>query len=79
METITINTPEELLTFVKRDNISSRAAIDLFEGAFSIVAIIFVDAQTREPNFEKEKVIKKIEGYINNCKNGQFDKVVVFS
>ena len=76
---ITIDNYEDLLTFIKREDVSSRAAIDVFEGAFNIVAIIFICAITREPNFEKEKVIKKIEGYINNCKNGQFDKVVVFS
>ena len=76
---ITIDNYEDLLTFIKREDVSSRAAIDVFEGAFNIVAIIFICAITREPNFEKEKVIQKIEGYINNCKNGQFDKVVVFS
>lgn len=76
---ITINNYDDLLTFIKRKDVTAKAAVDVFEGAFNIVAIVFVDAQTREPNFEKEKVIQKIEGFIDNCRNGQFDKVVLFS
>jgi hypothetical protein len=76
---ITIDNYEDLLTFIKRKDVTAAAAVDVFEAAFKIIAVVFVDAQTREPNFEKEKVIQKIEDFINNCRNGQFDKVVLFS
>ena len=76
---ITIDNYEDLLMFIKRKDVTAKDAVDVFEGAFNIVAIVFVDAITREPNFVKEKVIQKIEGFIDNCKNGQFDKVVLFS
>jgi len=76
---ITIDNPETLLQFIKKDNISARAAVDIFEAAFCVVAIIFIDAISREPHLVKDKVIEKIEDFINNRKNGRFDKVVIFS
>lgn len=75
---ITIDNYEDLLTFIKRKDVTARAAVDVFEAAFNIVAIVFVDAQTRETNFVKEKVIEKIEGFINDYKDGIFKKVVLF-
>lgn len=79
MKKITIDSAESMLEFIKKDNISARSAVDIFEGAFNIVAIVFVDAITREPHLVKETVINRIEDFINNCKNGRFDKVVIFS
>ena len=76
---ITINNYDDLLKFVKRKDVSAAAALDVFEGAFQVVVITFLCAITREPQLVKQKVIEKIEDFINNCKNGQFDKVVVFS
>ena len=76
---ITINNYDQLLTFIKREDVSSRAAVDVFEAAFNIVVITFVDPITRETHLNKDKVINRIEDFINNCKNGQFDKVVLFS
>ena len=75
---IEINDYEDLLTFIKRKDVTAKAAVNVFEGAFCIVSIIFVDALSREPHLVKEKVIQKIESYINNCKEGRFDKVVLF-
>lgn len=78
MMQITIDNPTTLLEFIKREDVTAAAAVEVFEGAFDIVAIVFVDAITREPNFEKEKVIQKIEGFINDYKDGGFKKVVLF-
>lgn len=76
---ITIDNYDSLLEFVKREDISPIAAIDVFEGAFNIVAIILMDAITREPQIVKAQVVEKIEAFINNCKIGQFDNVVLFN
>jgi hypothetical protein len=77
---ITISTYDELLTFIKRNDIDARAAIDVFESAFNpIVVITFVDPLTREPHLNKGKIITKIEEFIDNCLKGKHDKVVLFS
>lgn len=76
---ITINSYDQLITFVKRKDVSAAAALDVFEGAFDIVVITFVDPLTRETHLVKDKVINRIEDFISNCLKGKHDKVVIFS
>jgi len=68
----------ELLTFIKREDVSASDAITVFGNAFNVTNIVFICAITREPNLIKEEVIRKIENYVTNYENGIINKIVLF-
>lgn len=77
---VDINTIDELLTFVKREEVSQKDAITVFEKAFNVTCIMFVDAVTRELTTDKETVISKIEEYIRKVREDKvYNKIVLFT
>ncbi len=64
--TIQINNYNELLEFIKRDDINKQDALNVFEKALNIVCIVFEDAITKEVLFEKSDLVKKLENIISN-------------
>ncbi len=76
----TINTIDELLTFVKRDEVSPNDAISVFGKAFNVKCIIFIDAITRELTTNKETVINTIEEYVRKVREDKvYNKIVLFT
>jgi hypothetical protein len=77
---IEINTIDELLTFVKRKEVSQKDAISVFERAFNVTCIMFVDAITRELTTNKETVINTIEEYVRKVREDKvYNKIVLFT
>jgi hypothetical protein len=76
---IQINTPDELLCFVNRKDVSTKNAIDVFGKCFKVKNIIFIDAITKEISIDKNKAIEKIESFVNDVKDGKrYNKIVLF-
>lgn len=76
---IDINTIDELLTFVKREEVSTKDAINVFKKAFNVTCILFIDAITRELCTDKEMAINTIEEYISKVKaDNVYSKIVIF-
>lgn len=77
---VDINTIEELLTFVKREEVSPEDAITVFGKAFNVKCISFVDAITRKLTTNKETVITTIEDYIRKVREDKvYNKIVLFT
>lgn len=77
---VDINTIDELLTFVKGEGVSPEDAIKLFEKAFNVTCIMFVDAITRELTTNKETVISTIEEYVRKVREDKvYNKIVLFT
>ena len=77
---IEINTIDELLTFVKREEVSPEDAISVFGKAFNVKCIIFIDAITRELTTNKETVINTIEEYVRKVREDKvYNKIVLFT
>jgi len=75
-----INTIDELLTFVKREEVGPQDAITVFERAFNVTCILFIDAITRELTTNKETVINTIEEYIRKVREDKvYNKIVLFT
>ena len=71
---ININNYDDLMSFVKRKDVSAMDAINVFEKAFNsvdIMCITFVDAVTKESNLDKETVIQKISEFVDEIKKGK--------
>lgn len=76
---IDINTIDELLTFIKRKEVSTKDAINVFKNAFDVTCILFIDAITRELCTDKEMAINTIEEYISKVKaDNVYSKIVIF-
>ena len=77
---IEINTIDELLTFVKREEVSPEDAISVFKKAFNVTCITFVDAITRKLCTDKAMVINTIEEYIRKVREDKvYNKIVLFT
>jgi hypothetical protein len=77
---IEINTIDQLLTFVKRKEVSPEDAINCFEKAFNVTCILFTDALTGKLCTDKETVINTIEEYIHKIREDKvYNKVVLFA
>lgn len=77
---VDINTIDELLTFVKREEVSAADAISVFGKAFNVKCILFIDAITRELCTNKETAIKTIEEYIRKVREDKIHhKIVLFT
>jgi hypothetical protein len=77
---ITINNYDELLSFIKRADVSPADAINVFEKTFNVVTIVFICAIKRTLDLDKDTVIQKIEGFINEGKEGKEpNKVILFN
>lgn len=77
---VDINTIDELLTFVKGEGVSPEDAIKVFEKAFNVTCIMFVDAITRELTTNKETVITTIEEYVRKVREDKvYNKIVLFT
>lgn len=77
---IEINTIDELLTFVKREEVSPEDAISVFGKAFNVKCITFIDALTRKLCTNKETVINTIEEYIRKVREDKvYNKIVLFT
>ena len=74
--TIKINNHIELLEFIKRDDINTLDALNVFEKAVNRVCIFFTDAVTGEVYAEKSQLIKELEDIITNPDN--LDKPIIF-
>ena len=80
MKKVNINTIEELLNFVKREEVSPQDAISVFGKAFNVKCILFIDAITRELTTNKETVIKTIEEYVRKVREDKvYNKIVLFT
>ena len=76
----TINTIEELLTFVKLPEVSPEDAITVFEKAFNVTCITFVDAITKKLCTDKAMVVTTIEEYIQKVREGKvYNKIILFT
>ena len=76
---VDLNTIDELLTFVKREEVSPEDAISVFGKAFNVKCISFVDAITRKLCTNKETVISTIEEYIRKVREDKvYNKIVLF-
>ena len=77
---VDINTIDELLAFVKREEVSAADAISVFGKAFNVKCISFVDAVTRKLCTNKETVIRTIEEYIRKVREDEvYNKIVLFT
>ncbi len=80
MKKVDINTIDELLQFVKREEVSPEDAITVFEKSFGVTCILFVDAITRKLTTNKETVITTIEEYVRKVREDKFyNKIVLFT
>jgi hypothetical protein len=77
---VDINTIDELLQFVKREEVSPQDAISVFGKAFNVKCVLFIDAITRELTTNKETVISTIEEYIRKVRDDKvYNKIVLFT
>lgn len=77
---IEITDYNDLLTFVKRADVSPANAVTVFGKACNVVCISFVDAITRKTTLSKQDTINKIESFISEAKEGKKPhKVVLFT
>ena len=68
---ININNYDDLMSFIKREDVCPMDAINVFEKAFSsadVVCITFVDAITKEADLDKDTVIQKISEFVDAIK-----------
>lgn len=65
---VTINNYNELLDFIKKDEVNSKQATEIVCKALKVIAIF---------EMTKEELIRKTEYHINTfCNNGQFEKPI---
>jgi len=74
---ISINTPDELLKFVKRNDISAKDSLNVFCDAVNVICITFCDAITNETFITKDKVIQETENFLMNIKENPKDKKAI--
>jgi hypothetical protein len=73
-----IESLEDLILFVKREDVSVDDAIIVFATVLEVVPIIFKDKSGKQA-ISKSKTIEIIQKYVNNYKDGIVKKVVTFS
>jgi hypothetical protein len=77
---IEINNYDDLTAFIKRPDVSPEDAIKTFSTAFDsteLLCVTLTDAVTGKAELNKEDVIQKISGFIDNIKEGNGLKVTV--
>lgn len=71
---ITINNYDELLQFIKRDDVSAVDALNIFSESINVVCITFIDAITGKNDLNKSEIIKETEMIINALKADPYYK-----
>jgi len=80
MDTITVNNHDIFLKTIKREEMTTRNVLDFFERAFDVTIITLVDPASNELYSNKETVIKIIQDWLIEVKEGkQPNKVLLFS
>jgi len=80
MDTITVNNHDIFLKTIKREEMTTRNVLDFFERAFDVTIITLVAPGSNELYSNKETVIKIIQDWLIEVKEGkQPNKVLLFS
>jgi len=77
---IQISTPDDLMAFIKRPDVTPEDAIKTFSKAFNSMdlrCVTLTDAVTGKAELNKEDVIQKIDNFIENLKEGNGLKITV--
>jgi hypothetical protein len=66
MNTLNINSIDELIKFVNREDVSKEDALTVAQKCFGVKAITFGNRETGEATYTKEKIIEQIHKSAND-------------
>ena len=78
MDTITVNNHDIFLKTIKREEMTTKNALDFFERAFDVKIITLVDAGSNELYTDKDTVVKTIQDWLIEVKRGNKPNRVLF-
>ena len=75
--TISITNYDELINFIKRNDISAVDSLNVFCEAVNVTCITFFDAVTQEPLLKKANVIQEAEKFIKDRRENRPEKKII--